>query len=98
MIILINGPFVIGKTTAIEVARILPSSVVFEPEKIGAFLRRLLGSRVWRRNSIERGLAAAHDPGFGCVSWTEGRSPEEVAAEIVSVAANGSREVGVLED
>jgi hypothetical protein len=44
MIVLINGPFGIGKTTtAEELVRLQPNAIHFDPELIGAFLRRLLG-------------------------------------------------------
>jgi hypothetical protein len=44
MMILLNGPFGVGKTTtAQEIVRLLPDSMLFDPEEIGAFLRRLLG-------------------------------------------------------
>ena len=43
-IVLINGPFGIGKsTTANLVVEQLPSSMLFDPEVIGAFLHRLVG-------------------------------------------------------
>jgi predicted kinase len=44
MMILINGPFGVGKTTtAQQLIRLLPNGMLFDPELIGAFLRGLLG-------------------------------------------------------
>ena len=43
MIIWINGPFGIGKTSvARELAVLLPDALVFDPEQIGVFVRGLL--------------------------------------------------------
>lgn len=42
--VLINGPFGIGKTSAArELLGLLPHGLLFDPEEIGSFLRRLLG-------------------------------------------------------
>ena len=44
MIVLINGPFGIGKTSiALELVQFRPNATHFDPEPIGAFLRRLPG-------------------------------------------------------
>jgi predicted kinase len=43
-IVLINGPFGVGKsTTAALVARQLPNSVIFDPETVGTCLSHMLG-------------------------------------------------------
>ena len=43
MIIWVNGPFGVGKTSvATELAELLPGSLVFDPELIGTFIRGLL--------------------------------------------------------
>lgn len=43
-IVLINGPFGVGKSTAADlVVERLPSSMLFDPEVIGSFLHRLVG-------------------------------------------------------
>jgi hypothetical protein len=63
MILLLNGPFGIGKTTVAGLlARQLPSAFVFDPEMIGFVLRRILSPvhpvsdyqnlRPWRRATI----------------------------------------------
>ena len=64
MVILINGAFGIGKTTAARLlSRRLPASLVFDPEPVGVLLQRsrgLLGAPVddfqdipaWRRLSV----------------------------------------------
>lgn len=44
------------------------------------------GSRAWRLNHLETGLAAANDPAFGIAIETEGRSAREIAAEIARAA------------
>lgn len=45
MILFINGPFGVGKTsTANELVRLMPRAMLMDPEEIGSFLRRLLGA------------------------------------------------------
>ena len=44
MILFINGAFGVGKTTVAEIlVRRLPSSLLFDPEEVGFFLRNVLG-------------------------------------------------------
>lgn len=46
MIVLINGPFGVGKTTAAHhVVQRLEDSMFYDPENIGSFLRYLLGPK-----------------------------------------------------
>lgn len=46
-IVLINGPFGVGKTTAANlVVERMPSSMLFDPEIIGAFMHRLVGPNI----------------------------------------------------
>ena len=63
MIIWLNGPFGVGKTTTVlELRQVLPTAVVFDPEEIGFMLRHALGGglpegdfqdlRLWRRLTI----------------------------------------------
>lgn len=44
MIIFINGPFGIGKTSVAErLVQQVPDSILFDPEEVGFFLRKILG-------------------------------------------------------
>ncbi|CAN5554158.1 AAA family ATPase [soil metagenome] len=44
MIVFINGPFGVGKTTLANVlVEKLPNAMIFDPEEVGYLLRRLLG-------------------------------------------------------
>jgi hypothetical protein len=75
MIAFITGSFGVGRTTAAhEVVRLRPVTVLFDPEEIGAFLRRLLGPLpagdddqdfpLWRALTVD--LAARVHADFGC--------------------------------
>lgn len=47
MIIWLNGPFGVGKTqTAFELHSRIPESFVFDPEKIGFFIRKIVPSEI----------------------------------------------------
>ena len=68
MFLLLNGAFGVGKSTvARELSRLLPGSVIFDPEWIGVVLQRLPGGRVddfqdlvlWRRLTVALGRMVA---------------------------------------
>jgi deoxyadenosine/deoxycytidine kinase len=84
--VLINGPFGIGKTTSARlVVERFPNSMLFDPEEIGAFLRRLLGNLVaasdyqdlelWRRDYFDEIVAGWRASGatVHCVRLTASR-------------------------
>jgi len=57
MIIWINGPYGVGKTqVAFEIHRRLKDSYVYDPEKIGFFIRKNLPSCMWVDNFQDYGL------------------------------------------
>ncbi len=74
MIVLINGPFGVGKTTAAhEVIPLLPNAMLFDPEEVGAGRRRPLeplgatddyqGLPLWRALRVD--LAARVQTEYG---------------------------------
>lgn len=78
MLLLINGPFGVGKTTvARELIQLLPNALLFDPELIGAFLRQLLGPLaaggeyqdlpLWRRLTVELATCVTAEHGVDLV-------------------------------
>lgn len=65
MIIYINGPYGVGKTSiARNLIKKIPSSILFDPEEIGFLLNNLIPSKI-RKESENRGLQ------FRGPDWTE---------------------------
>jgi hypothetical protein len=72
--VLINGPFGIGQTTsARQVVERFPNSLLFDPEEIGVFLRRLLGPlaassdyqdlKLWRTLAVDLAIRVSAEYG-----------------------------------
>jgi hypothetical protein len=83
VIILVNGPFGVGKTTVARVLADRLGAAIYDPERIG--FARILSSpegRDWRLRHLAAGVAALSDPYFGLEIRTDHKRPGEIAREI----------------
>jgi hypothetical protein len=89
--VFINGPFGVGKTSVANVlVERIPGAMIYDPEKVGSFLRsRILtrldeeGSHEWCLSHLDVGLVASRDPAFGVEIQTDNRTHADVADQIL---------------
>src|SRR5918993_1243935 len=112
MILFVNGPFGVGKTSVARVlVRKMPHTILFDPIIAGlrevdpdlscfqlTASRDILIDRIasdtkdteaygWRMAHVGACLKSSLDPAFGTEICTDGRTPEEVAGQILKSLA-----------